>query len=67
MNNTPHWDVSYLNKTTERKGRIGAAWNNDDGTISVVLNPLVVIDAKEDILITLFPKGKTFKPKSKKA
>lgn len=66
MNRKPDYDVSALNKATDVKGRIGAAWKNDDGTISVILNDFVAVKQEGDLLITLFPKSDAVKPKKKK-
>ena len=51
----PDYQVSALNKGTENKGNVGAAWKNDNGTISIVLNKFVVLNQADDLLITLFP------------
>jgi len=37
------------------QGTIGAAWKEDDGTISIVLNPCVVLRFEDDVVIRLFP------------
>lgn len=53
---TPEWIVSVLDKQTDKKGRIGVAWDNEDGSISIKLNMCTVIDTRtQDLLITLFP------------
>ena len=50
-----------MNKDTNVKGYIGAAWKNDDGRISIVLDPFVQINGSPDLVISLFPieEGKT--------
>lgn len=61
----PDYDVSALNKDNERKGKIGAAWANPDGTISIVLNTFIVLDTgRDNLLITMFPTT-GYKPKGK--
>ncbi len=60
----PDFNVSALVKSTDHKGRVGAGWVNADGTITVKLNPFVVLSAAQDTLITLFPADKPFKKKS---
>jgi hypothetical protein len=50
--------VGALNKGTEDKGNVGRGWRNDDGTITIVLNPFVVLEASKALLITLFPEDK---------
>ncbi len=53
----PDYNVSAMNKSTEEKGRIGAAWINQDGSISITLDAFIVLpNAGKDLLITLFPK-----------
>ena len=40
MSRTPDMVLSVMDKTTgARSGKIGAAWHNEDGSISLVLNP----------------------------
>lgn len=39
-NRKPDYNVHALNKRTEERARIGAAWINPDGSIRVVLTPL---------------------------
>lgn len=52
---TPDFDVSVLCKDSEIKGRIGAAWQNADGSINIQLNPFVQLPRQEgQLLITLF-------------
>lgn len=52
----PDFDLCYLNKTSEERARIGAAWMNENGSIRIVINPLVVIPPGSDTVLTLFPK-----------
>lgn len=52
----PAYNVKVMNKQTgEKSQKIGGAWVNRDGTISVILDPFVVIPGGQDILVTLFP------------
>ena len=53
----PDFRVSAYNKVTQRKGEIGAAWRNDNGSINIVLTPCVVIDPRlePDLLLSLWP------------
>lgn len=39
----------------KHKGRVGSAWKNPNGTISISLHPFVALSAIEDLQITLFP------------
>lgn len=51
----PDWTIRTLNKTTEERGTIGAAWTNQDGSISIQLNSHVIIRQNKDEIITMFP------------
>lgn len=55
MSRKPDFRVGALNKVTDRKNRrIGAAWINPDGSITVVLDDFIVIQGGADLVITLF-------------
>ena len=41
--------------TPERKGTIGAGWQNDDGSIAIKLDPFVQISGADNLVIMLFP------------
>ncbi len=56
MSRTPDFRIAALNKRTDEKAIIGAAWKNEDGSISITLNSFIKIEGSKDILITLFPK-----------
>lgn len=51
----PDYKVSAMNKFNDHKGQVGAAWLNDNGSISIKLNAFVVLSAENDLVITLFP------------
>lgn len=52
----PEWIVSVLDKNTEKRGPVGAGWDNDDGSISIRFHMCTVIDTRtQDLVITLFP------------
>lgn len=53
----PDWTVSALDKSSDRlKGQVGVAWDQDNGTIRIKLNPFVRLDTStQDLFITLFP------------
>lgn len=51
----PDFRLKALDKDTDVKGSVGAGWLNDDGSISVVLNPWVVLNANKSLVLTLFP------------
>ena len=50
----PEWSISALNPKTGIKGTIGAAWNNDDGTIQLKINPFVILNGADELQIRLF-------------
>jgi hypothetical protein len=54
----PNYKVKVLNKKSSLKGHIGAAWINEDGTISIVLDNYISLYQDGNILITLFPTDK---------
>lgn len=51
----PHYRVGCLDKSDDRKSNVGAAWINQDGTISVIIDAFVVVHGGKQTLITLFP------------
>lgn len=51
----PDYNVSVMNKDTDKKGNIGVAWKKEDGTITIKLNPFVVLDFSENLIVILFP------------
>ena len=51
---TPDYDLSALSNSSDLRGKVGAAWINDDGSISIKLNPFVVLNAGEDLQLRLF-------------
>lgn len=54
---TPDFRFKMREREGERKSEIGAGWFNDDGSISVSLNPGVKIEHRDchDYYFTLFP------------
>jgi len=55
----PEYRLKALNKATDEKNRnVGAAWVNDDGSISIDVEPFVVLYGGKDLVLTLFPEGK---------
>lgn len=60
MERTPDYILKAMNKHTgEKSGRIGAAWNNPDGSIKIQLDLCVILDSRDkDLGIRLFPKEK---------
>lgn len=47
--------VTGTSEVADMKGKVGAAWINSDGSISIDLNAFVVLTAHPDLHITLFP------------
>lgn len=42
-------------KGSKETAKVGAAWKNPDGSISVDLNAFIVLTATPDLTVTLFP------------
>jgi len=62
---TPDFNLSAMDKNANRKGQVGCAWENEDGTIAIRLNFGVVLDTNlYDYVLTLFPKN--YKPREKR-
>jgi hypothetical protein len=53
----PTHTLSVLHKETGKRGKIGVAWSDEDGSISIVLEAGVTISWKDDFIIKLFPKN----------
>jgi hypothetical protein len=51
----PDYRVRVLHKTTNNKATVGAAWRNEDGSISIVFNPYVALPYDPDLVVRLFP------------
>jgi hypothetical protein len=52
---TPDYVVKAVDKESGRKMRVGAAWLNDNGTISIDLDVFVVLEGSRRPTINLFP------------
>lgn len=51
----PDYNLSAMDKTTDQKAQVGAGWLNEDGTISVRLNFLTVLNGgNPNLVLTLF-------------
>jgi hypothetical protein len=50
---------THLLKVKERDGKgkttIGVGWLNEDGSMSIALNPCVALTSHDDVMINLFP------------
>ena len=56
MARKPDYRVGAMNKETDVKAyRVGGAWKNDNGTITVILDAFVIFPGGPDTLLTLFP------------
>lgn len=54
---TPDFELKAMNRGTERSHRVGAAWLNENGSISINLDEFVVLSGRENTLVlTLFPR-----------
>lgn len=53
---TPNFDVTVWHKPTATSGTVGVAWIQDDGRISIKLNPGAMLQFDPDTFINLFPK-----------
>ncbi len=51
----PDYNLHAMDKVTDEKSRVGGAWLNDDGSISVKLNPFVTLASTTALVLTLFP------------
>lgn len=52
----------YWLKIKEKEGTgdtvAGAAWDNKDGSISIDINPCVVLSRSKDLMLRLFPNNR---------
>lgn len=54
MSRKPDYRVRALNKRTDERGTLGAAWKNKDGSITVVFDPFAAVPVSKDVIITMF-------------
>jgi len=53
--NLPHYRLKILNKKSNTKNpNAGAGWINKDGSISLILNPAVILTESENLIYMLF-------------
>lgn len=63
MSRKPDFILSALVKTTGVKsGKIGCAWKNGDGSITLALDAGTIIEHHKDVLFTLFPNDRSEEP-----
>ena len=57
----PQYDLSIKRRDIKDRSttKAGAGWVNPDGSISIKLNPAVVIDSRDNLLITLFKRSES--------
>jgi len=55
----PTHRLKVLDKKTNGRTEAGAGWQNEDGSISIVLNPCIRLTPDNRTVITLFPIDKT--------
>lgn len=51
----PDYWLKAMNKDTNEKRKIGAAWNNVDGSISIDIDAFTLINSSPALVLTLFP------------
>lgn len=56
----PDWNLhailpSPIESKKDARGKVGAAWNNEDGSISITPNLAVVLDERSIASLLLFP------------
>lgn len=54
-NRQPTYKMKVKDAKTERWMEVGAAWKNEDGSISVRLNTCIVLDSRFGVEPVLFP------------
>ena len=50
MSRKPDYRVAAMNKATDDKATVGAAWINDDATISIVLESFVLTTKRREAI-----------------
>ena len=55
MKKQPTHRLCVKHRVTGATGVIGAGWLNEDGSVSLALDPCVVIAATDNVFLTLFP------------
>lgn len=54
----PTHRLKVLDKSNEGTTDAGAGWLNANGSITIQLNPCVVLKRKKKLVLTLFPENK---------
>lgn len=50
----PDYRLAALDKNTGHVGNIGAAWVNEDESITIILDSFVVLNGGKQLILTLF-------------
>lgn len=53
---TPTHVLKVLNKKTDARSVCGVGWLNKDGSISIQLNPCIIMKQESNLVFTLFTK-----------
>lgn len=56
----PDYWVKAMDKATNEKRKVGAAWSNPDGSISIDIDAFTQINSSPDLVITLFPIDRSY-------
>jgi hypothetical protein len=59
----PEYILKVMSSDGSINGRIGAGWVNPEGRISIILDPLVVLKQKDNLVISLFVNDKKYETK----
>lgn len=51
----PDYKLKVMDKTNKNNGTIGVAWLNQDGSVSIRINPGTFLHYNPNLAITLFP------------
>ena len=55
MSRLPDYEFKALNKRTDERNKVGAAWINDaTGSIRIKLDAFIKLEASDDLVLTLF-------------
>lgn len=56
MSRKPDYSIGALDKTRNaRQPKVGVAWKNENGTITIAFDPFVVLRGGPELVVTLFP------------
>lgn len=55
MSRKPDYWLKAMDKSTNQKRKVGAGWNNPDGSISINIDAWTVLPTHKDMVYNLFP------------